>query len=92
MAFPICSGQFGIQNFLYQNHFSEVAPATRQPKTVTIMEPVSVTLPSSATETVTFGRGKQLLFVARNGDQVIVRYLEDDVSVPISSTDLQTRR
>jgi hypothetical protein len=58
-----------------------------RPKIVTITEPIEVELPSSS-RPVTFGRGKQLPLVIRNGDIVIVRYLEDDVSVPVSSTDL----
>jgi hypothetical protein len=77
-----------IRDYLYRNHFSKDPPSKPRPKIVTITESVQVDLPGSS-KSVTFGRGRQLPFVTRNGDIVIVRYLDDDVTVPVSSTDLR---
>jgi hypothetical protein len=59
---------------------SQVA-VTSAPKLVTLTEPVE-------TEYGLFGRGKQMPFVDRKGSYVRVRYLDHELLIPISSTDL----
>jgi hypothetical protein len=57
--------------------------ASPAPKVVTLIEPVE-------TEYGFFGRGRQMPFVEREGNYVRVRYLDHEVLIPISSTDLRT--
>ena len=54
---------------------------TSAPKLVTLTEPIE-------TEYGLFGRGKQLPIVGRKGSYVRVRYLDHELLIPISSTDL----
>lgn len=64
-----------------------VAPGTPAgPQTVTILEPVKIKIPYG--ETV-LPRGAKVQVVSRNAQTVTVRYLGQDVVVPLSSIDLR---
>lgn len=73
-------GQAEQQAVPNANTVSQVS-ATLAPKLITLIEPV-------ATNYGLFARGRQMPFVAREGNYVRVRYLDNEVLIPVSSTDL----
>jgi hypothetical protein len=51
--------------------------------TLILKQPVSIQLPSG---NVTLERGTQIQFLARNGENVRIRYMNADYEIPISAT------
>ncbi|MGI8435371.1 MAG: hypothetical protein ACR2NX_00470 [Chthoniobacterales bacterium] len=59
---------------------------TAAPQFATLVKPVSVKL---ATGETVLARGTKVQVVARGADTVMVRYLDNSVTIPVSSTDLR---
>ena len=65
---------------------SAPAPTPLQQQLVTITQPVKIKIPYG--ETV-LPRGAKLPVVSREGQSVIVRYLDGTYAIPLGSTDLR---
>lgn len=61
-------------------------PTSTPPQMVTVVQPVKIKIPYG--ETV-LPRGAKLPFVSRDGQNVVVRYMDGNYAIPISSTDLR---
>jgi hypothetical protein len=65
---------------------ASTAPTTSTPQFVTLIQPVKIKIAYG--ETV-LPRGLRLPVVSRNGETVIVKYLNETPTIPISATDLK---
>ncbi|HUP80038.1 MAG TPA: endonuclease/exonuclease/phosphatase family protein [Pirellula sp.] len=62
------------------------SPATDEPQTVTLTQPVTIQIPYGKT---VLPRGSRLQTVSRTNNSVVVRYLDGTYVIPMSSTDMK---
>jgi hypothetical protein len=66
----------------------DMASAKSGPTLVTLKEPIEIQDPTSS-ETLKFGRGRTFRLVLASNNEVRVRYLDHEITIPAEATDLR---